>query len=142
MILSNFGAGEDSWVSLELQDQSINPKGSQRWIFIGRSNAEAPIYWPPDMKNWLTGKAPDALAKIEGKSRRGRQRMQWLNSITNSMDMSWSKVWETVENRVAWCTTVHGITKRWTGLSNWTTASNQYATEFLPLRQTQQQTNF
>ena len=67
--------------------QPVNPKGNQSWIFIGRTDAEAeaPILWPPDVKNWLIGKEPDA-----GKDWRGRQRMRWLYGITNSMDMSLS----------------------------------------------------
>ena len=63
---------------------SINPKGYQLWIFIGRTDAEAeaPILWPPDANNWLIRKAPDAW-KIEGKRRRGLQRTRWLDGITN-----------------------------------------------------------
>ena len=61
-MLLNCGAGEDSWESPGLQgDQTVNPKGNQSWIFIGRIGAEgeAPILWPPDGKNWLIGKVPD-----------------------------------------------------------------------------------
>ena len=58
------------------------------------------------------------LGKIEGKKRRGQQRMRWLDGITNWMDMNLSKVWEIVEDRVAWHATVHGITKTWTLLNN------------------------
>ena len=67
----------------------VNPKGNQPWIFIGRTDAEAkaPILWPPDAKSWLIGKDPD-VGKIEGKRRKGRQRMRWLDDITNLMDMS------------------------------------------------------
>ena len=63
LMLSYCGAGEDSWGSLGQQgDETINPKGNQPWIFIGRTNidAEAPIIWSPDVKSQLTGKAPDA----------------------------------------------------------------------------------
>ena len=58
------------------------------------------------------------LQKTKGKRRKGQQRMRWLDSITNSIDMNLSKLWETVEEREAWHATVHGIAKRWTELSN------------------------
>ena len=81
-------------------------------MFIGRTDAEAepPILWPKDVKNWLIGKDSDA-GRIGGRRRRGRQRMGWLDGITDSMNMSLGGLRVLVMDKEAWPAVIHGVTK-------------------------------
>ena len=120
MIISNCGAGKDSWAFLGINEiKQVNLKGNQPWILFARADAEAeaPIFWPPDAKSWLIGKDPDAGKRLRAGGG-GWQRMRWLDGITDSMDMNFSKLRKMVRHREAWRAVVYGVAKIRTRPSN------------------------
>ena len=103
-----------------MEIQPVHPKGNQSWIFIGRTDAEAKLQY----FGHLMGRADSSgktlmLGKIEGR-RRGQQRIRWLDGITDSVNMSLSRLWELEMDRETWRVVVHGIAKTRIQVSDWT----------------------
>ena len=104
----------------------VHPKGNQSCIFIGRTDAEAetPVLWPADVKNWLIGEDPDAgkdwRQEEKGTRKTEDEMIGWLHQVN---DMSLSNLWELVMDREAWLAAVHGVTQSW---HDWETELNWY----------------
>ena len=102
---------------LIIRDEEINPQYSLEGLMLQYLELKLQKLQPPNAKSQLIGKDPFA-GKVEGRRRRGRQRVRWMDGIIISTDLSVSTLWEIVKDREAWCAAVHAVTKNQTQFSN------------------------
>ena len=127
-MLLNCGVGEDSWKSLGLQEDQISQSSRKSVLNIHwkdwcwSSSCSTLATWCEEPTHY---KKTLMLGKVEGGKRRRRWRMRWLDGITDPIDMSLNKLQEMVKDRESWHVAVYGVTKSWTGLSNWTGLHNK-----------------
>ena len=112
---------------LDCKIKPVSPEGNQYWIFIGKTDAEAetPILWPPDVKNWLIGKDPDAGKdwRWEEKETTEDEMVGWLHQLNGQES---EQVPGAGDGQEAWHAAVHEVAKSWTRLSNWTKGSSYF----------------